>query len=320
MARIEAICVSRKKGEKKSPVPSARLMTDHGIEHDAHAGSWHRQLSLLAVEDVDSFRREKRLELQPGDFAENVVLSGLDLSRLGLGSRLRLGTGAVVSVTQIGKACHSPCVISRQTGDCLMPRAGLFARVDKGGPIAVGDPAELLVAVERSRYQVVVLTISDRCSKGEAPDTAGPSVARLLAERLPSHLYKTEVIPDEQELIAARFKHYSDGHSIDLIVAVGGTGFSPRDVTPEAVAQVVHRLAPGLGEAMRAESLKKTPRAMLSRALCGIRNSTLIVSLPGSERAAAENLDVILPALAHGLSKLRGDPSDCGRPSPEGDR
>ena len=317
MARIEAICISQRKGEKKTPVPSARLLTDHGLENDAHAGSWHRQLSLLGAEDIASFCREKRPGLKPGDFAENLVVSGLDLSSLGLGSRLRLGAGAEISVTQIGKSCHSPCAISRQTGDCLMPRAGLFARVGKGDRIAVGDPIEILLAVGRNLYQAVVLTISDRCSRGEAPDTAGPAVGRLLAEKFPVHLYRTEIIPDEQELIAARFKHYADGHSIDLIVAVGGTGFSPRDVTPEAVAQVAHRLVPGLGEAMRAESLKRTPHAMLSRALCGIRNSTLIVSLPGSERAATENLDVILPALAHGLSKLRGDQSDCGRASAE---
>ena len=164
----------------------------------------------------------------------------------------------------------------------------------------------------RAHFQAVILTISDRCSRGEAIDTAGPAVQRLLANSLPSHVYSTQVLPDDLDQVAERLKHYSDGHSIDLVLTVGGTGFSPRDVTPEAVSSVVHRPTPGLGEAMRRASLEKTPMAVLSRAVSGIRNRTLIVSLPGSERAAVENLQAILPALPHGLAKLRGDPSDCG--------
>ena len=101
------------------------------------------------------------------------------------------------------------------------------------------------------------------------------------------------------------------------MLVVGGTGFSPRDVTPEAIAAVMERPTPGLDEAMRSASLLKTPHAMLSRAISGIRNSTLLISLPGSERAAVENLEAVLPALGHGLEKLRGDPSDCGRPAEE---
>ena len=119
--------------------------------------------------------------------------------------------------------------------------------------------------------------------------------------------------PNDQ--IAARLEHYCDGHSIDLVVTVGGTGFAPRDVTPEAVAAVIKRPTPGLDEAMRRASMEKTSHAMLSRAVSGIRGSTLILSLPGSERGAVENLDAVLPALGHGLAKLRGDPADCGRPA-----
>jgi molybdenum cofactor synthesis domain-containing protein len=129
-----------------------------------------------------------------------------------------------------------------------------------------------------------------------------------------AHVYRTEVVPDEQEIIAERLKHYADGHSIDLVLTVGGTGFSPRDVTPEATRAVVERPAPGLDEAMRAASLARTPHAVLSRGASGIRGRTLIVNLPGSERAAVENLDVILPALPHGLAKLRGEMSECGPP------
>jgi molybdenum cofactor synthesis domain-containing protein len=157
--------------------------------------------------------------------------------------------------------------------------------------------------------------MSDRCARNEAKDTAGPAVARRAeGNELRAHVYAAEILPDDRALIEDRLRHYCDGHSIDLVLTVGGTGFSPRDVTPEATRAVVERLAPGLDEAMRAASMKQTPHAMLSRGVSGIRGSTLIVNLPGSERAAVENLAAILPALRHGIAKLRGDPADCGRP------
>lgn len=313
MGKIEAICISTRKGEKKRPRQLVRFIVNHGIEGDAHAGPWHRQVSLLASEDIDAVRRAELPDLQSGDFAENVILAGVDLGALGLGSRLRLGREAEVTVTQLGKSCHQRCAIYYQTGDCIMPRLGLFARVTRGGAAAPGDAVEVLERVPREKLQAVVLTISDRCSRGEAADTAGPAVRRLLEAGLGARIYAGEILPDDRDQIAGRLLHYSDGHSIDIVVAAGGTGFAPRDVTPEAVASVIQRPTPGLDEAMRRTSFEKTPAAMLSRALSGIRNSTLILSLPGSERGAVENLEAVLPALPHGLAKLRGDPSDCGR-------
>jgi molybdenum cofactor synthesis domain-containing protein len=313
MARVEALCVSDLKGERKRPVESAVFRAGHGIEGDAHAGAWHRQVSLLAAEDVDAVRRARLPHIGPGAFAENVLLSGLDLAAIGLGTRVRLGREVVLAITQIGKVCHTACEIGRATGDCLMPRRGLFARVEQGGTVRAGDAAEIVALVPRERFQAVVLTISDRCSRGEAEDTAGPAVARRLETGLGANLYATAVIADDAAAIAHRLEHYADGHSIDLIVTVGGTGFAPRDVTPEATRQVIERPAPGLDEAMRLASLAKTPHAALSRGSSGIRGATLIVNLPGSERAAVENLEAILQALPHGLAKLRGDPSDCGR-------
>lgn len=311
MGTLDAICVSERKGERKRPVPKARLVENSGIAGDAHAGPWHRQVSLLASENVDEVRRSGLPDLKAGDFAENLLVSGVDLSDLGLGSRLKIGPEAELAITQIGKTCHSPCIIQKQTGDCIMPRLGLFARVIRGGSIADGDVVDVVERVPRSAFQAVVLTVSDRCSRNEAVDTAGPAVARLLEEQLKAHIYKTEIVPDERTQIVERLKHYSDGHSIDLVVTAGGTGFSPRDVTPEAVADIIERPAPGLDETMRRVSGAVTPHAMLSRGVSGIRGSTLIVSLPGSERAAVENLRAVLPALGHGLAKLRGDPSDC---------
>ena len=310
--KLEAICISEHKGERKRPVLKALLVENSGIVGDAHAGPWHRQVSLLTAGDVEGMRQKGLPDLKAGDFAENMVVSGIHLEALGLGSRLRVGKDAELVVTQLGKVCHSCCAIYHQTGDCIMPRRGVFARVIAGGTVATGDPVEVLETIPREIFQAVVLTISDRCSHGQAKDTAGPAVARLLAEQLKAHIYKTEIIPDDRPRIAERLKHYCDGHSIDMVVTTGGTGFAPRDVTPEAVAEVIDRPTPGLDEAMRRDSDKKTPHAMLSRGVSGIRGATLVVSLPGSERAAAENLQVVIPALGHGLAKLRGDPSDCG--------
>jgi len=317
MAKVEAICISEAKGEQKRPIEVAEFRRDSGIVGDAHTGPWHRQVSLLAAEDIETVRR-KLPDIGTGDFAENVVVSGLALSRLGLGSRLRLGSEVVLRITQIGKDCHTPCRIGRLTGDCIMPRLGLFARVEAGGHVRPGDTAEVIETVDPERFQVVVLTISDRCSRGEAVDTAGPATAELLARGLDVNLYRIEIIPDDQAVIAERLAHYCDGHSIDLVLTVGGTGLSPRDVTPEATRQVLERLTPGLDAAMRAASMAKTPHAMLSRGVSGARKQTLVVNLPGSERAAVENLETILPALPHGLAKLRGDPSDCGRTGKQG--
>ncbi len=315
MGKIEAICVAAMKGGKKKPQPSVHFIENYGIEGDAHAGPWHRQVSLLASEDIETVCRGGLPDLQAGDFAENLILSGVDLSVLGLGSRLRLGSDVEIVVTQLGKSCHQRCAIYYQTGDCIMPRLGLFARVTHGGTVAVGDTVQVIEAVPRQKFQAVILTISDRCSRGEAEDTAGPAVRRLIETKLDARVYTAEIIPDDRDRISERLRHYGDGHSIDLIVTVGGTGFAPSDVTPEAVAEVVERPTPGLDEAMRRASLERTPAAVLSRAVSGIRNATLILSLPGSERAALENLEAILTALPHGLAKLRGDPSDCGRPT-----
>ncbi len=311
--KLLAVCLSEKKGEQKKPVDRATLRADHGIEGDAHSGPWHRQVSLLSESDIDGMRA-KGLELAPGAFAENLIVDGLDLERLGLGSRLRVGGAAELLVTQIGKVCHSHCAIYQQAGDCIMPRMGLFSRCVAGGEIVPGDEVEVLRLVGRKTIQAVVLTISDRCSRGEAEDTAGPAVETVLQEELGAHVYRRKILPDDEEAIAEALLHYATGHSIDLIFTAGGTGMSPRDTTPEATRKAIEREAPGLAEAMRAASLLKTPRAMLSRGVCGIRGTTLIVNLPGSERGARENLQAILPALGHAVETLRGTAVDCGRP------
>jgi len=161
-------------------------------------------------------------------------------------------------------------------------------------------------------FKVVILTISDRGSKGEREDSSGPLIREMVRE-LPAEVIYYEIIPDEKEKIVEALKKSVDRLKADLILTTGGTGLSPRDVTPDATLEVIQKEAPGFSEAMRAESLKKTPHAMISRAVTGIRGSSLIVNLPGSPKSVKENLSVILPALPHALSKLKGDPAECGQ-------
>ena len=160
--------------------------------------------------------------------------------------------------------------------------------------------------------QAAILTISDKGFRGEREDTSGPMVRETLDNAGFSVVY-VEVLPDDQHLIEERLCRLADQASFDLVVTTGGTGVSPQDVTPDATLAVIDRQIPGMAEAMRAISLKKTPHAILSRAVAGIRGETLIINLPGSVKGARENLEVVLPALQHALEKIQGDPSDCGR-------
>jgi MOSC domain-containing protein YiiM len=135
---IIAVCVSRNKGEKKKDVGTAVLKASHGIVGDAHAGDWHRQVSLLADESVDTMRG-KGVELKPGDFAENLTVKGIDLKALLIGQKLQIGQTVVLEITQKGKECHNDCAIKKQVGDCVMPREGVFAKVIAGGEVKAGD-------------------------------------------------------------------------------------------------------------------------------------------------------------------------------------
>ncbi len=308
------VCISAKKGVTKHEIPSANLMVEHGMEGDAHAGDWHRQVSLLAHRDIE-FMRAKGLHLKPGAFGENLVVDGIDTDELGVGSRLGIGD-VLLELTQIGKVCHSHCAIYYTTGDCIMPRTGLFARVLEGGKLVPGIPVKVVQKIDRSVIQVTVITVSDRCAAGETLDSAGPAVGSRLCDKLEARIAWIKTVPDEVDTIAEVLKDFCD-RNVDLVFTVGGTGISARDVTPEATRKIIDRELPGFGEAMRAASARRTPNAMLSRSVAGIRRQTLIVNLPGCLNGAVENLDAILPALSHAAKMLRGETThqenDSGR-------
>lgn len=164
----------------------------------------------------------------------------------------------------------------------------------------------------KNKYLVGILTISDRSSRGEREDLGGPLLKELI-EEVGFEVVKASIVPDEKDEIINELKSMSDDESIALILTTGGTGFSPRDITPEATIEVCERLIPGIPEAMRAYSAKITNRAYLSRAQAGIRKKSLIINFPGSPKAIKENLEAVLPFLEHGLEMLRGGTADCAK-------
>ena len=309
MGKILAICTSPQRGTVKTQVPSAKLVVGWGVENDAHGGSWHRQVSLLSAEKIEAFR--KKIWVEYGAFGENLVVEGFDFRSLPVGSRFAAG-GAVLEMTQIGKECHNDCVIRQQTGDCIMPREGVFARVLTGGEIHVGDKMTLLSPPEDPPLRAAVITLSDKGSRGEREDRSGP----LIVEMLTAAGYVVEealLLPDEAQALKAQLIRLADGRQVNLILTTGGTGFSPRDITPEATCAVADRNAPGIAEAMRYHSLSITPRGMLSRGVSVLRGKTLIVNLPGSPKAVRENLEYILPSLEHGVRIAAGLDGECAR-------
>lgn len=309
MGKIRAVCISREKGTPKENVGSGMLVEGFGLEGDAHGGNWHRQISLLSGDKIDEFR--KKIWVEYGAFGENLVVDGLDFRNLPVGSRF--GTGdAVLEMTQIGKECHSDCIIRQKTGDCIMPREGVFARVLKGGKVSVGDELALLPPEENPPLRAAVITLSDKGSRGEREDLSGPLIVEMLTEA-GYRVEETLLLPDGIQPLKNQLIRLADGRQMDLILTTGGTGFAPTDVTPEATMAVADRNAPGIAEAMRAYSLSITPRAMLSRAASVLRGRTLIVNLPGSPKAVKEHLEYILPSLEHGILLAGGRDGECAR-------
>lgn len=310
MGVLKGICVSKKRGTKKVEVAEAMLVENYGIEGDAHVGNWHRQVSLLSLEKIEAFR-EKGAQVSFGDFGENLIIDGFDFRSLPVGTIFTIGD-AVLKMTQIGKECHTHCQIYQTMGECIMPREGVFAVVLKGGQIRNGDTVEMVPVPSDAPLTAAVITLSDKGSKGEREDKSGPVIVKML-EEAGYEIIESNILPDEQKLLENELIRLSDQRQVNLILTTGGTGFSERDRTPEATMTVATRLAPGIAEAIRAGSMKITKRAMLSRETSVIRNKTLIVNLPGSPKAVAESLELVIDQLDHGIKILLGRTGECAR-------
>jgi molybdopterin adenylyltransferase len=308
--RILSVNVAAQKGVRKDPVESIIAVVEHGVEGDAHAGPWHRQVSLLAGESIEKMKTACP-SVEPGSFGENITTEGLVLYELPVGTRMYAGE-AMLEVAQIGKECHDRCAIFHQAGDCVMPREGIFARVLEGGKIEPGDG---IVLLKPSLIVAGVLTVSDKGSRGEREDTSGDALEEAL-RALGVASVERAIVPDERPQIAAALRRWADQTKVNLVLTTGGTGMTTRDVTPEATVAVLERQAPGFAEAMRAGSAASTPHAMLSRAVSGIRGKTLIINMPGSPRACREQFAMIAPALAHAVEKLLDLGGDCAPPDP----
>ena len=308
--RVRAICISKERGTEKQAVPEGHFLVDFGIQGDAHAGNWHRQVSLLSYDKVEAFN-QRGADVSDGAFGENLVVEDIDFASLPVGTRLCAGT-AQLEMTQIGKECHSHCAIYNRMGECIMPREGVFARVIQEGIIRPGDDMTAIAPQEDRPFQAAVITLSDKGARGERKDESGPAAVQLLQEA-GYQVAETLLIADEPEVLKKHLIRLADSRQVDLIITSGGTGFSLRDQTPEATLAVADRNAPGIAEAIRAQSMTITNRAMLSRGVSVIRGKTLIINLPGSPKAVKESLGFILESLGHGLAVLRGSATECAR-------
>jgi len=328
MGKILAICVSKKKGTPKKSVKEVEFVAGHGIKGDAHAGEWHRQVSLLSSQKIEEFRA-KGANVNDGDFGENLIIDGIDLRSLPVGTLLKCGE-VIFEITQIGKECHnqsagnsvSGCTIYKTMGDCIMPREGVFAKVIRGGFIAAGDEItqtfgsedrEKLTVKNREpeiSYSVWIVTASDRGFKGEREDLSG-KVIREIAQNAGYIVAGYTLLADNKNKIKKELKRICDKKIANLILTTGGTGLSPRDCMPEATMEAANKLVPGIAEAMRANGMAITKRAMLSRSAAAIRGSSLIINLPGSPKAVRENLEFIIGDLRHALDILTGKAEEC---------
>ncbi|NOR44247.1 MAG: molybdenum cofactor synthesis protein [Candidatus Delongbacteria bacterium] len=303
MITIKQINISTERGTAKFPVDSAEI-TETGIKGDAHSGDWHRQITILAEESVIKFEKETGRKTKSGEFATNIMISGLDTSKVKVGDRFLLNT-AEVEVTQIGKEPHfydSP--VLKETGRNIMFDEGLFAKVLKPGNIKIGDKVEYI----KKPLKLRIITLSDSASKGIYADKSGPKIK----ERLLTHFseIKTDisinVIPDEKNQLEELLMKYVDENA-DVIFTTGGTGIGPRDITPEVVTEFADKLIPGIMDHIRIKYGATIPNALLSRSVAAVKDNTLIYTLPGSVKAVNEYMDEILKTIDHLFKMLAGE-------------
>jgi molybdopterin adenylyltransferase len=301
---IRSLNVSEAKGTAKHPVPEVAV-DDLGIVGDAHAGPWHRQVSLLTQENIDRFSLRLGRSIGPGEFGENITFFASITQKVAPLDRFLFGN-VELEVTQIGKECHGAgCAIFQQIGKCVMPAEGLFTRVRHTGNIRVGDRGEY-----RPRpFRCAIITLSDRAAAGVYDDRSGPRVQQLLDEHFATRRWhygvERRILPDDPEQLRREIARCRES-SVDVIITTGGTGVGPRDTTPETIVPLCDKLIPGIMEHLRGKFGQGNPAARLSRSVAGVMGTTQIYALPGSVRAIDEYMPEILVTLEHVVYMLHG--------------
>ncbi len=299
-----SVNISEKKGTVKHPVEEI-LLTGNGVEKDAHAGSWHRQVSLLGSESVDKFSREANRKIHHGEFAENITTRGIVLYRCNLFDRFRIG-GAELELTQIGKDCHgAACAIFKEVGNCVMPKEGIFCRVVQPGTVRPGDA----ILHDPKVFRVSVITLSDRASAGVYEDRSGPRIREILERFFSSRKWRCEVenvlLPDDPAALKQQLLRHR-GDRADFVFTTGGTGIGERDITVETVSGLLDKQIPGIMELIRVKYGMEKPNALLSRGVAGVMGKTAVYTLPGSVRAVEEYASEIVKTMEHTLFMLHG--------------
>jgi len=303
--KVVATSLSEKRGTIKKVQPFIEL-NEFGVKGDAHAGSWHRQVSLLGVESISKFSAEAKREIAYGEFAENITTKGFPLYEMRPFDRL-IGANVELEVTQIGKKCHGDnCNIFKEVGNCVMPKEGIFARVIRGGILKAGDEFKYQPKV----FKVMVITLSDRASRGEYEDKSGPMLVKLISEHFGKSNrlaeIKAEIIPDSEELLSALIELAIE-QQYDLLMTTGGTGIGFRDITPDVVRRYFDKEIPGIMEYIRTKYGAEKPNALLSRSVAGVIGKLMLAfTLPGSPKAINEYCTEIFKVLDHAFLMLYG--------------
>jgi molybdenum cofactor synthesis domain-containing protein len=300
--KILSVNTSEKKGTIKKPVPAITILTS-GIEGDAHAGEWHRQISLLGAESIEKMQVSSGRQFNYGDFAENITVRGFPLFNMRPLDKLVSGD-VVLEVTQIGKKCHGEkCAIFKETGDCVMPKEGIFARVLQVGILKAGDYFSYHPRVIR----VKIITLSDRASKGEYEDQSGPLLEKLATDNFIKEnrhvAVETVILPDDADKLERQIRKYVQ-EKADIIFTTGGTGLGPRDITPDVIRPLLSKEIPGIMEMIRMKYGMQFPNALVSRSIAGLIGETLIYALPGSPKAAREYAEEIFKTIEHSLRMI----------------
>lgn len=302
--KVVSVNISEEKGTIKHPVPLLAVDSS-GAAGDAHSGAWHRQISLLSMELIRGFEKEVGRSVKPGEFAENITTEGLDLRELAPLDRISIGQ-TEMEVTQIGKSCHGDtCAIFREVGKCVMPKEGIFCRVIRGGTVTPGDS----IRHDPRELQIVIVTVSDRASRGEYEDLSGPAVLARLENLFEGKRWhpaiRSVVVPDEPDRLRNELQT-ARAEGTDIVFTTGGTGVGPRDHTPDIAREFIDREIPGIMEHIRTSFGRTNPNALLSRAVAGIMDHTIVYALPGSVRAVEEFMAEIAKTLEHLIVMVHG--------------